>query len=247
VILAGGAGSGKGFILKNMIGVDGKVFDVDALKSMTLGLKAFERRLKNAGIDPKDKDILKDSEAVSILHSIVSDSKLMSRKQSTLFNSVIDSSNDRKPNIIFDVTLKDVGKLEQISETVTSAGYQKEDIHIVWVLNELDTAIQQNMERDRKVNQDILVSTHVGVSSTMNLFFKRIINVRRYMDGDFWIVFNKRYVDSMMAVSTDGGAYVKDAIYYKVKDRSSGLMKVDDIADEYIKKIRKYVPDVGIW
>jgi hypothetical protein len=37
VILAGGAGSGKGFINTNLLGIEGKTFDVDEIKR--LGLK----------------------------------------------------------------------------------------------------------------------------------------------------------------------------------------------------------------
>ena len=38
VLMAGGAGSGKGFILSNLVGLEGKVFDVDELKTWHQGL-----------------------------------------------------------------------------------------------------------------------------------------------------------------------------------------------------------------
>lgn len=34
VLMAGGAGSGKGFVLSNLVGLEGKVFDVDELKTL---------------------------------------------------------------------------------------------------------------------------------------------------------------------------------------------------------------------
>ncbi len=47
VILAGGAGSGKGFVNSNLLGIDGKVFDVDALNGLAIGEVCPESQGRN--------------------------------------------------------------------------------------------------------------------------------------------------------------------------------------------------------
>jgi len=237
VILAGGAGSGKGFVIDNLLGIEGKRFDVDKLKEQMLKSVGFQQKVKKQyGINLFDLD-LKNSKDVSTLHGIVSDLKIGKKDQQNFFSAI----GDTKPNIIFDVTLKDLAKLEDISNTVINLGYKKEDIHIVWVVNDLDTALQQNMERERRVNPDILKNTHLLVSTTMSSILQT--SLRKYMDGDFWVVFNKKFSDSVIAFGDNGGSYIKDAIYFKIKKVGKQQMKISDISDEYINKIKKYVPN----
>jgi len=38
IVLAGGAGSGKGFVIDNLLGVDAKVMDVDQIKGKSFTL-----------------------------------------------------------------------------------------------------------------------------------------------------------------------------------------------------------------
>lgn len=52
VIMAGGTGSGKGFVLSNLVGLEGKVMDVDALKTATSKSKLIQKRVKaKTGMD----------------------------------------------------------------------------------------------------------------------------------------------------------------------------------------------------
>ena len=52
VIMAGGAGSGKGFVLNKLVGVEGKVFDVDELKRLASKTPAIKKRVKKElGVD----------------------------------------------------------------------------------------------------------------------------------------------------------------------------------------------------
>ena len=84
-----------------------------------------------------------------------------------MYKSIILADKDRKPNIIFDVTLKNITKLSNISTALESIGYSKQNIHLVWIVNAVSVAIQQNRSRDRVVPEDILLDTHKGASTTM--------------------------------------------------------------------------------
>ena len=122
--------------------------------------------------------------------------------------------------------------------------------------------MEQNSERSRRVKDEILVTAHNGVSETISDIIKNG-NIRKYIDGDFWFVFNKRFIDSLTHKSENGGSFVKSAAYLKVKEKNGNMMTIDDISTKSIKlfdidkdtayevnvldKIKDYVPDAGKW
>jgi len=261
VILAGGAGSGKGFVKSNLLDIDGKTFDVDILKSLSLKSDLIKKRVqKEFGVDITNMN-LRNSDDVTKLHMICQELGIASRREEAFVKSTILAHPDRKPNIIFDCTLKETSKLVQLARMASDMGYDKKNIHIVWVLNDLDTAIAQNAERDRVLNIDILTNTHKHVSYQMKeLISSGTTNIRKYMDGYFYIVFNKKYVDSLLKFSTNiqsdstigrkknsGGSYVKAAVYYAIKERGKALKTLNDISDDVLKRIQARVPDKSLW
>ncbi len=243
VIMAGGGGSGKGFVVNNLLGLEGKTFDVDALKSLAIRSKKIGKRVKKEfDLELSELD-LKNSDDVGTLHDIIGNElKLTSRYKSAAFMSILTAAEDRKPNIIFDVTLKDVAKLDSIARDVKKLGYKKENIHIVWVINDVSVAMEQNKNRSRVVPQDILLSAHRGVAMTMNDLVNGTIDINKYMDGDIWFVFNKKGVDTTIQKSKNGGMSLTDAELVKIKSSNSKIDK-EKLTDNLIKKIISYVPN----
>jgi len=267
VILAGGAGSGKGFTIENLLGIDGMTFDVDALKLAASKMPLIRKRVKKElGVDiEKLGRSLKDPDNVFKLHTIIGDHlKLDDRKMGASMNGIISADPSRKPNLIFDVTMKNISKLRGISQNVTDVGYKKENVHIVWVLNSIDVALQQNRERDRMVPEDVLVQTHQGVSITMEMLLKDAGTLRKYMDGDLWVTANLKFVDSTLKSrgknddtfagdkigfkgNTKGGGYVTDANYFKLKAKGKPPVPMKNIDKILMKKIQDYTPVMMNW
>ena len=252
LILAGGAGSGKGFIKNNMVDLAGKTFDVDELKKAVMDSEMMfrDKKIKDMNLD------LKKPKDVKLLHNIVSVEFGLDRKlQSTMFKSIMAADPRRKPNLIFDVTLKDLKKLKNISDNVQQLGYDKKDIHIVWVLTKLNVAMKQNLERDRVVPEDILMDTHRGVANVMKGIFSGLIQARTYMDGYFFIVPNVQDVDNEVKFSGNIGDFFnrgkekggyfffkKADTYFKIKDRGSKFISWSDFSDKLKQKIKQYIP-----
>lgn len=268
VILAGGAGSGKGFVTDNLIAVEGKTLDVDELKKLSIRSTKFSQKVKDElGVDIKDFD-LKNPAMVSKLHEIVGGVyNLPNRQQRALFSSILSAHEDRKPNILFDVTLKGLGKLEEISRSVQELGYKKEDIHIVWVVNSFEVAIEQNQQRARVVPEEILIDTHEGVALTMNRILDMGRDLQRHMDGDIVLAFNRARVDSTYiqrseeevdasmadrksAIPTkqrSRGAYIEEANYLHVKRKGRPQMGVAHLPRIIYNKIKSYIPVTKTW
>ena len=194
VFLAGGAGSGKGFAGSNFLDSAGfKVRDVDEMKKQLqvmnrLGKITLTDILKKYGkkIKPKDMEIvqkvfnaelprggkqtirnlnLKNPDHVATLHFLV---KAIGIKDKTLENMLAASNNpETLPNIMFDITAKDLSDITDVLPLLKNAGYESKNVHLTWVLTNYVTAMENNKNRERMVPEDILLKTHEGASNTV--------------------------------------------------------------------------------
>lgn len=250
VLMAGGAGSGKGFVLSNLVGLEGKTFDVDELKTMASKAPAIKRKVAaDLGVDIEDlAQNLKDPKNVEKLHDIMGNYLgIDKRKERAFYRGVLAADPDRKPNIIFDMTLKSLDKLDKIAKDASKLGYDKKNVHIVWVVNDIEVAKQQNQKRARTVPSEILVNTHRGAANTMGDILNMGKKIKKYIDGDIVFAFNKVGVDATLAKSGKGGSYVKDANYFYVKRAGSPPLRVDQLDKEIRRKIKAYVPKGVDW
>lgn len=249
IIMAGGAASGKGFVLSNLIGAEGYKFDVDELKTLAAKSDIVQQKVKKEfGVDiQKLAADLKNPENVSKLHAIIDSLGLSDRRVAQLYKSILRADPSRKPNIIFDVTLKDLTKLEKLTKSVQGLGYDKKDIHIVWVVNDVEVAMSLNKTRDRTVPVEILVNTHRGVSQTMGDIINMGKKLQKYMDGDIVFAFNKFKVDSELVKSDSGGKYIKKANYVYVKRRGKISLSQDELSKDIKLKIKQYTPKGIEW
>ena len=264
IIMAGGAGSGKGFILSNLVGAEGKVFDVDALKTLASKTPAIKKRVMDElGVDiEKLSQNLKDPENVGKLHDIIGNYLQTDKtKEKIFYRSVLTAPQDRKPNIIFDMTFKELTKLEKVARDASRLGYDKKNIHIVWVINDIEVAQAQNKSRSRTVPSEILVNTHRGAANTMGDILNMGKKLKKYMDGDIVFAFNKVKVDSELVTSKTGGkkigmkddpkkkggSYIKDANFVYVKRAGQAPTPVDKLDKDIRMKIKSYVPKNVDW
>jgi len=188
VFLAGGAGSGKGFAGSHFIdSASFKVRDVDELKKSLQILNRFgkisiDTIVKKHGKNIKPKDLeninqvkadgynlqnmnLKKPDHVYALHTLV---KAMGIKEKTLEAMLMGKNNPEVlPNIMFDITAKDVTDITSIIPQLRKAGYNSKNIHLTWVLTNYVTAMENNRERSRMVPEDILLKTHEGAANTV--------------------------------------------------------------------------------
>jgi len=248
VIIQGGSGSGKGFQFNKLFGIEGKIFDVDALKSLVIKSKKFSEIIKQeTGHTVTEFDLKNPNDVMRIHELIAKVYNVPNKHQQALFGSILTSHVDRKPNLIFDVTMKDITKLESITRNITDLGYDKKNVHLVWVVNDIVVAKKQNKERSRTVPEDILVDTHEGAAIT----FKKIIDmgdqIKTYLDGDIYISFNKAAADVELKKSDMGGSYIKNANYFKIKEQGKKQLSSKELPDMIVQKIRAYTPKVSGW
>ena len=144
---------------------------------------------------------------------------------------------------------KDINKMVQISELVQKHGYKKENIHLVWIVTDFKIALEQNSERDRKVPEDILKFTHIGANNTMYDIIHEYNKYKAYLDGDIWIIPNKRGIDNTFYQSKTSSGKTLFVLekYKKIKLKTAGKeLSISDInkqlSSEIKEKLNEYTP-----
>lgn len=227
VFIAGGSASGKGYAIKNFIdSASFKIRDVDETKKQiqklnALGKISIDDIIKKFGRNLTQKDIdlinkIKDSgyslstmdlrnpDHVKSLHAMV---KAMGIKDSSLITLLKAQSNpDILPNIMFDITAKDITDITSVIPMLVSVGYRAKNIHLTWVLTKYDVAIEQNKTRSRVVPEDIVLSTHEGAANTVWGIVTKALP--RGMDGRVDVVLNNR----------------ENTVYWKVGDNEDDFI-----------------------
>ena len=155
VFLAGGAGSGKGFASNHFLDKElFKVRDVDKMKKQLqilnrLGKIDIDGIIKKYGKNIPAKEIenirsiqsqgfqlrnlqLKQPNHVRALHQLV---KAMGIKDSSLEKLLVGKDNpETLPNIMFDITAKDVTDITRVIPMLKKVGYESKNVHLTWGL-----------------------------------------------------------------------------------------------------------------
>ena len=232
VFMAGGAGSGKGFAIKNfMQGEKFKVRDVDEWKKALIKLaKVKDKNSQLAKLN------LRNPEDVFKLHQIVKDKNIKSKTLDLILNN---AKEGRMPNIIFDITMKDTSDISDVAPKLIDAGYSPKNIHLVWVLTNFKQAAKANKERDRVVPDSILFQSHQKAAMNM---LQRIKSMalgnrtgvgRKHVDGQVHVVLNNRE-KTVFHPGYEGKA-VKDFAYVTIKKSGQNYLKDSDILATVIR------------
>ena len=167
VFLAGGPGSGKGWASKEVFGV------VDYTKFAPSGLKvvnsdsAFEKGLKDNGIDPKDlaKIEKEDPQLWDRIQGKSPDS--IRNKAKGITKQIKDFYEQGRLGMIIDGTGHDFAKIKKQKEHAESLGY---DCFMVFVNTSLEIAKERNLQRSRTVPEDLLTASWKACQENMGKF-----------------------------------------------------------------------------
>jgi hypothetical protein len=186
IILAGGPGSGKGFI-QNKILCNYKVYDVDELKKMYIKLAE-----KGKIADEYKYDLTKP-EDVGKLHMAVKSRKWKGKIRDAMWTArrQKDShSSGLLPNILFDMVSGEKSDIEEIVSIALPIGYS---ITVIWVLCNKETASIGNKIRERRVNDKVIDDGHDAAYKTMTQLFNNKWDDLTPLINRAWIGFSAGY------------------------------------------------------
>jgi len=241
VFLAGGAGSGKGFAIRNFMEKEKfKVRDVDEWK------RAFMKMADLQGKYPEIKGLnLKNSNDVAKIHTFV---KKMGIKDKTIDLMLADANSRHLPNIMFDITMKDANDIDQYMPKLIKAGYDAKNIHLTWVLTNYAVAIVNNRNRPRVVADDIMLLSHEGAATSMYEVIKG--KLPRGLNGSVRVILNNRdntipYVDpdtKKPMKTSQGNILIKDFTYLTIKKEGKSIGPEMDVKRQLLGWIAANVP-----
>ena len=211
VFIAGGSASGKGFAISNFLDSSSfKIRDVDEMKKQiqrlnSLGKLTIDSIIKKFGkyINANDLEIIRSIEKdgyklsdmdlrnpthVYALHKLVWAMGIKDKSLETMLNA--QSNPETLPNIMFDITAKDITDLTSVIPMLISVGYKPQNIHLTWILTNYQVAVSNNKNRSRIVRDDIVLKTHEGASNTVWGIVTKALP--RGMDGRVDVVLNNR-------------------------------------------------------
>jgi len=241
VFLAGGAGSGKGFARDNFMEPEKfKIRDVDAWKTAFLKMSDLQDKY------PEIKGLnLKNPKDVYKIHMFV---KKLGIRDKSLDIMLADANTKQLPNIMFDITFKDVSDISTIIPKLEAAGYQSKNIHLTWVLTNYAVSILNNRDRERVVPEDIMLMSHEGAAKNMYDVIKG--KLPRGLNGGVRVVLNNRentipYVDpeTKKPIKTrTGNIIVTDFTYLTFKKEGKTIAPEADVKKEVLGWISANVP-----
>jgi hypothetical protein len=155
VFMAGGPGSGKSYIANEIFGVGHKVVSSVAASGLKLvnSDPAFEKGLKDNGINPKDLGRIEKEEpelwnmiTAKTNTSIRGKAKELSDKQKAFYEA-------GRLGMVIDGTGDEVTKIKKKKDHAESLGY---DCYMVFVNTSLEVALSRNAGRDRTLPEDLV-------------------------------------------------------------------------------------------
>jgi len=185
IFLVGGAASGKSTATKKFIETANyKILNPDDVKELMV--KAGQAGMPSYA-DIKDVDP-NSPEGSQILHQKMRDTRVSSKRARALISSK--GRGQHLPNILFDRTFSFAGEFQKISQNLVSAGYDPNNIHVVFVFTELHISLERNKARGRTLPDEVIVSTNRGAKERFSeLFFGRAKGASA--NGDYYIIINR--------------------------------------------------------
>lgn len=215
VVVVGGIGTNKKNVVNNMLSIEGRVFSDDKLIKMGLRSKSTNNRSKvDWGVELHNLQPSNSTDMKIIRDCIIEWSGVERKQQNYMSRCVRNLSHDRKPNIIFKDSAKDGVGLINTAWNLGSMGYDNKNVHIVWVLEDVNVV----KERNTKTNGDFyddnrLISSHERVAKFMSDLITGEVDIPKYMDGDIWIVFDH---SNFVQIKKSGSPIDKSKLDYQV-------------------------------
>jgi hypothetical protein len=176
--------SGKGFASSTFMDSNlFKIRDVDSWKKSFIAIAELKNKY------PEIRGLnLREKKDVAAMHAFV---KKMGIKNKTLDLLLTDVKADRLPNIMFDITGKEMADFDEVVPRLIEVGYASADLHLVWILANWKASFVANLRRSRVVPADIFLGTHRGAAQTMVRLLEQQ-KMPRGMNGAFHVVMNNR-------------------------------------------------------
>ena len=165
VFMAGGGGSGKGWVSKNMFSGTGlKVVNSDDVLEAFASNPSLRAKFKDiAGLRPGGTYDL--GKAVDMMSPDIQ--KAVRPRAKQVAKGLLGLYMQGRLGLVIDSTGRQIEKVNKTKKVLEEAGY---DTYMVFVDVPVETALSRNAQRSRKVDPDILVDMHATIRGNLAKF-----------------------------------------------------------------------------
>ena len=193
VFMAGGPGRGKSFMAQNIFGIPEKqTTSISGLKVVNSD-KYFMHILKKHGFDPTMLAAYPDSWFERIGKSGDDGGSNLRHFAQDVNRAERDGYLDGKLGMILDSTGSNFKKVKRQKKMLEDAGY---DCYMVFVMTELKTALQRNIDRGEKGDRELPPEI---VKKSWKATRKNLGGLKALFGKNFALVHNDKYLDSKAA------------------------------------------------
>jgi len=206
IFLAGGPGSGKSYTAKEIFGVGKGAFSSVSAGGLKIvnSDAAFEKALKDNGIDPKDLGRIEkeDPELWDNIageenpDSIRNKAKGITKQQQAFYEA-------GRLGMVIDGTGDEVIKIKKKVQHAESLGY---DCYMVFVNTSLEVALERNRNRGRTLSDELVTEIWKACQENLGKF-------QTMFSGRFVIVDNTEYKPVSNSVQKQVDAFLRKPIY----------------------------------
>ena len=227
IILAGGPGSGKGYVKNNKILSSFKSVDVDEMKKIYI-------KLQKAGkIDDKYNYDLSKAEDTFKLHAAVKDHG-WKQKHRAQFWDQRNKDTRNLPNILWDMVSDDPEDVLEVIKYAKPVGY---NVTLVWVCCNMETAKEGNQKRERRVSNEVLEKGHKGAYKCMTEILSNKYPIITEGIDNVWIAFTAGYKRML------SDKFKNDEVLKVKKDENGQFIFDKSYVDEFLKEQMPMDPD----
>lgn len=177
VFLAGGSGSGKSYVTKEMFGVDKYTFVSSGLKLVNSDI-AFEKGMKKANIDPRKLAEIEKNDP-ELWAKIGAGNNSIRGKAKTITDKQQRAYEMGRLGLVVDGTGDDYDKMVIKKAQAESLGY---DCYMIFVNTTLDVAIERNRKRERRLPDKLVkekwFSAQTNLAKYHKLFGSNFVEVK---------------------------------------------------------------------
>lgn len=219
LIIAGNAGRELNNLLKEEFAFDGKHIEIGFIKEQMEKFQMnsfFDREFFELYGKHISQTGMGNEQDVYNLQSFC---KKKGFDKKTMHQFIQHSSRQTtKDNMIFDVPSQNIRKIIEIVLYCEMVGYERERIHILWVLNDSqDASISSSIHNVIENAKDLLDDTDGSP----------------LMEGNMWILLSTANHNNLVTTNHNDGIYANKDIIIKVKKNEKTIKTYEEIMDEY--------------
>lgn len=213
-IIVGGDYSGKENIRTDMLMVEGLVFRDDELMKLAMKSEIIKKRLLTYWDVDVDHLNISDPDDYKILYdAIIEWMDIDTNRKASIANHIRGAVPKHKPNLIIENSVRDRLSFKNSTMSMSALNYNIDDVHLILMVGDIKVAQNRVSRGVEDIEHEWLNQSHERVAKFMSDIFTDKFDIRKYADGDVWLVFD---VDNAIQVKKSGQPLDKTKIDYQV-------------------------------